>query len=132
MPARTTTRRNKYRNTPVYACENCGAHFTDQRIESCTSCGCQGLAYFASKKEFHRWRELALMQRAGKINRLRRQVRYPVKINGLTVFKYVADADYYTDQGRHVIEDTKGMETAVFKLKRKAFEAYYGIPITIT
>ena len=72
------------------------------------------------------------MQRAGKINRLRRQVRYRIKINAITVFTYVADADYYTDQGHHVIEDTKGVETAVFKLKRKAFEAYYGIPITIT
>ena len=54
-----------------------------------------------------------------------------MKINGIKIFDYVADFDYYS-RGKHIVEDFKGVKTATFRLKKKGFEAYYGKEITIT
>jgi len=120
----------KYKNIPVYECEQCGLHYEESRPREC-HCKCENFVYHASKKEFLRWRELQLMQKGKVITGLKRQVSMPVKINSISVFKYVADAVYYKN-GKQVIEDSKGKQTDVFKLKRKAVEAYYGIEILIT
>lgn len=82
---------------------------------------------FDSKREFARWQELNLMQKAGVISGLRVQVRYPLKCNGKPLLYksgrqavYVADF-VYVDRIRPtvVIEDSKGgVQTDVYKLKR--------------
>lgn len=90
---------------------------------------------FDSKKEAARWQELLLLQRAGKISHLNRQVTYTLipsqYIDGKCVersVKYVADFVYHQD-GQLVVEDTKGMKTPEYVLKRKLMLSVYGIRI---
>lgn len=87
---------------------------------------------FDSKKEATRYKELKLLERAGKIKDLRRQVKYELqpkyKLNGKTnrSISYVADFVYYDiDKETEIIEDTKGFKTDVYKLKKKLFEYRY-------
>lgn len=95
-------------------------------------------AGFASKKEAKRAQELQLLEKAGKIFRLRFQVTYELlpkqkDANGKVVeraVKYIADADYFTQDGTHVVLDVKGYRTPLFILKRKLFLYRYGYPIT--
>lgn len=88
---------------------------------------------FDSKAEYERWCELKLLQLGGKIFNLRRQVAYPIEINGIHICVWIADY-VYTDfkTGKEVAEDLKGISTDVFKLKRKMVEAYYGFKILVT
>lgn len=89
----------------------------------------------ASKKEENRKRELELLQRAGKIENLRCQVPFELipmqRINGKCVersCKYVADFVYIQD-GRQIVEDTKGFRTKDYIIKRKLMLWRYGIRI---
>ena len=95
---------------------------------------------FDSQKEAERWAVLLLIQRAGLITDLRRQVRIPLLgKNGLVRFQpsnraavYVADFVYFdVPKGVEVIEDTKGYQTQEFKLKR-AILAAQGVEIILT
>lgn len=86
---------------------------------------------FASRREASRYTELRLLERAGRIEGLMTQVRLPLKVNGETVSHYVADFTYRED-GQLVIEDTKGFQTDVFKLKRKLVRVLYGVDIRLT
>lgn len=85
---------------------------------------------FDSIAEGQRYRELALLERAGKISDLKLQPRFLLqesfKKNGKTYRKieYVADFQY-KENGRIIVEDVKGMETKEFKIKRKLFEYKY-------
>mgnify|MGYP003506894038 CR=1 FL=1 len=85
---------------------------------------------FDSIAEGQRYRELALLERAGKISDLKLQPRFLLqesfKKNGKTYRKieYVADFQY-KENGRIIVEDVKGMQTDVFKLKHKLFEKKY-------
>lgn len=93
---------------------------------------------FDSRKEAGRWKELLLMQRAGLITDLNRQVHYlliPAQfINGVCVERsvsYVADF-VYKENGQLVVEDTKGLKTDVYIIKRKLMLSVYGIRIRET
>jgi hypothetical protein len=83
---------------------------------------------FDSKREYARWCELKIMQRAGLITDLRRQVPYDLRVNGLLVCRYVADF-VYEENGETVVVDVKGIRTDVFVLKRKLMKAVYNIEI---
>lgn len=90
---------------------------------------------FDSKKEYNRWIELSLAQKAGVICDLRRQVRYNLipsqKRNGKVVERpvdYVADFEYIKD-GQKVVEDTKGMKTRDYIIKRKLMLWLHGVQI---
>ena len=92
---------------------------------------------FDSKKEARRFTELLLMQRAGEISNLQRQVKYlliPAQREPNTVGKrggiikgklierevsYIADFVYTDKEGQTVVEDTKGMKTKEYIIKRK-------------
>ena len=82
---------------------------------------------FDSKKEGNRYKELRLLERAGEISNLELQPRFLLqdsfKKNGRTFRKieYVADFKYI-ENGKTIVEDVKGMQTDVFKLKHKIFE----------
>lgn len=96
-----------------------------------------------SKKEARRWCELKLLEKAGKISELQRQVefelipaqyetyeRYSKKgeklADGTRLVErkccYIADF-VYTENGQRVVEDTKGYKRgsayAIFAIKRK-------------
>mgnify|MGYP002519560608 CR=1 FL=1 len=89
---------------------------------------------FDSKAEYHRWCELRLLERAGKISRLKRQVKYELipKQDGERACNYVADFVYIDSDGNTVVEDTKGVRTDAYKIKRKLMLYKYGIKIKET
>lgn len=80
---------------------------------------------FDSKLEAHRYRELQLLERAGEISDLQRQVKYELipsqKLDGKVVERavtYVADF-VYLENNKLVVEDTKGVRTKDYIIKRK-------------
>ena len=92
---------------------------------------------FDSRREYKRWCELKLLQRAKVIQDLRRQVSFTLipaqkdKDTGKVVereCKYVADF-VYTMDGKTVVEDTKGMKTPEYIIKRKLMLEKHGIKI---
>ena len=80
---------------------------------------------FASKREMIRYQELRISERAGLISGLRLQPRFPLFVQGVKVCTYVADFGYLDKDGRPCIEDSKGMRTAIYTLKKKIFEVCY-------
>lgn len=108
---------------------------------------------FDSQKEGHRYKELCLMQLAGKINQLRLQVPFELIPNQYETFtvqlktktkqvqklverkvEYVADFVYNDlEKGETVVEDVKGYRLggayAVFQIKRKLMLQVYGIKV---
>lgn len=92
---------------------------------------------FDSAKEYRRFCELKLLQRAGKIKDLQRQVKFvliptqrePDEIGARGGVKkgkvieqecaYLADFVYVNDKGETVVEDTKGFKTKDYIIKRK-------------
>lgn len=91
---------------------------------------------FDSRKEANRYCELKLLQRAGKITGLQRQVRYllvPTQYDkdGKCIYysaNYVADFVYHQN-GDLVVEDVKGYRTPEYILKKKLMLERYGIII---
>lgn len=88
---------------------------------------------FDSRAEARRYRELKSMEQAGLIKSLVLQPKFLLqdkfKYNGKTYRKieYIADFGYIdTSTGQIIVEDVKGMETDVFKLKMKMFLSLYG------
>ena len=86
---------------------------------------------FDSKHELERWIVLKDMEKRGEITWLRRQVRYKVipemEYNGkkLKPNYYVVDFEYDKD-GETILEDAKGVETEVYRLKKKLVYQIYG------
>ena len=90
---------------------------------------------FDSQKEFTRWRELCLLEKAGVITDLKRQVPFELipaqRRNGKTVeraVKYVADFVYMMN-GEEIVEDTKGVKTKEYIIKRKLMLWEFGIQV---
>ena len=90
---------------------------------------------FDSAKEWRRNQELETLQRAGEISELNRQVPFTLmpsytiadettKQGFRTVreIRYIADFTYRLKNSKRIIEDVKGMQTDVFKIKRKLLE----------
>lgn len=87
---------------------------------------------FDSKLEARRWNELLMLQRAGAILGLERQVPFEMIVNGHLICTYRADFVYVqTATGERVVEDAKGVMTPEFRLKAKLMEAIHGIVINI-
>lgn len=103
---------------------------------------------FDSLKEYRRYCELCLLERAGEISELRRQVKYeliptqrePDAVGvrggvkqGKVIERsccYIADF-VYVENGVMVVEDTKGVKikTDAYKIKKKLMLKLYGIKI---
>lgn len=83
-----------------------------------------------SIKEANRWCELKLLERAGKIRLLQRQVRFELipKQDGERPVFYIADFTYIED-GKYVVEDVKGKRTKEYIIKRKLMRWIHGIKI---
>ena len=109
---------------------------------------------FDSVKEYHRWGCLRLLERAGQIQDLKRQVKYELipaqREESTDVYKagpqkglpkpgsilekpctYVADFTYI-ENGQLVVEDVKGMKTDAYKIKKKLMLWVHGIRIRET
>ena len=115
---------------------------------------------FDSMKEYRRWNELVLLQKAGQIKGLERQVKFvliPAQYEPDTIgpkggvkrgkliereCSYIADfvyylapqseADKFLELWTKVVEDTKGFRTADYKIKRKLMLYRYRIKIKET
>lgn len=80
-------------------------------------------AIYDSAKEAKRAAELELLQRAGKIRNLRRQVKFTLQEGFLyegrkiRAIEYIADFVYEADG--LIIEDVKGYRTPEYKIKAK-------------
>lgn len=93
---------------------------------------------YASRKEQRRAIQLKLLLLAGRISNLREQVPYQLipaqrDNNGKLIERpcaYIADFVYTDHDGRTVVEDTKGMRTDVYRIKRKLMLYVHGIRIT--
>ena len=83
-----------------------------------------------SIKEANRWCELKLLERAGKIRLLQRQVKFELipKQDGERAVFYIADFTYIED-GKYVVEDVKGKRTKEYIIKRKLMRWIHGINI---
>lgn len=86
---------------------------------------------FDSKGEARRYSELKHLEVLGRISGLTRQVSFILQESfrgqdGKTIraIVFVADFTYY-EFGRPIVEDFKGVRTAVFKMKKKMFQAKY-------
>jgi Protein of unknown function (DUF1064) len=85
---------------------------------------------FDSKREARRWAELQLLERAGQIHHLERQVAYPLHAGAQQpIGAYVSDFSYVSAEGRLVVEDAKGIRTPLYRWKKKHLAAEYGIAI---
>src|SRR5581483_870062 len=73
---------------------------------------------FASKAEARRYDELRNLERAKIISGLTLQPKFPLIVNGTKVCTYIGDFAY-TENGKFVCEDVKGLKTAVYNIKRK-------------
>jgi hypothetical protein len=90
---------------------------------------------FASSAEATRYFSLELLQRAGHISQLRRQVKFGLEVNGIHICDYIADAAYIDNATqRLVVEDTKSepTKTPAYTLKKKLMLACHGIEILET
>lgn len=104
---------------------------------------------FDSRKEARRYQELLLLQRAGAIRNLQRQVKYvliPAQYDtyarlgkkgqrlkdGKVLLErecaYIADF-VYDENGKTVVEDTKGVKTKDYTIKRKLMLYVHNIKI---
>lgn len=71
---------------------------------------------FDSVREYERHLVLLDMQKHGEITGIMRQVSFDLIVNRIKVGKYVADFTY-VQRSKVVIDDAKGVQTPVFKLK---------------
>lgn len=93
-----------------------------------------GITY-DSVKEYSRHQELLLLERAGAILGLQRQVRFELipsqRYDGKVIERpcfYVADF-VYQENGQTIVEDTKGFKTKDYIIKRKLMMYLCGIRI---
>lgn len=105
---------------------------------------------FDSKHEYERWCELLLLQRAGKIHDLLRQVKFeliPAQYESYERYSqktgkrlqdgtrcveqavnYIADFVYW-EADKMVVEDAKGVKTEGYIIKRKLMRLQHGVSI---
>ena len=107
---------------------------------------------FDSKKEYRRFCQLRLLERAGEISDLQRQVKFvliPAQREASNGFymrgknkgqpregrliekevAYYADFVYLNKDGEPIVEDAKGYRTPEYKIKRKMMLYFHGIKI---
>lgn len=91
---------------------------------------------FDSVKEMQRYTQLKLLERAHEIRDLQLQKKFmlqePFEFNGTKYreITYICDFFYYDIRKKEwIVEDTKGMRTEVYKIKKKMFIKKYGMNI---
>jgi hypothetical protein len=103
-------RKSKYRNQPVVI---------------------DGLR-FPSISEAERWQELKILERAGQITHLERQVSFTLYTkNAVALHKIVIDYIYF-ESGKRIAEDRKGIVTDLARAKLNHLAADYNLEVRIT
>jgi hypothetical protein len=83
---------------------------------------------FDSKKEAARYVVLREMERTKEIEGLKLQPTFKLAVGDFPICKYRADFEYILN-GQRVVEDVKGMKTAIYRIKKKLVKAIHGIDI---
>ncbi len=94
---------------------------------------------FHSRREARRYSDLKMLERGRQISDLELQYKIPLVVGGIPILTepgrqmvYIADFRYFDHVTMQtVIEDAKGHETDIFKLKRSILKAM-GIVILVT
>ena len=92
---------------------------------------------FDSTKEKNRYIELKLLEKSGRIKNLelqpkflltetKRKSDYPYLDKTLRKMYYIADFKYINENGKIIVEDTKGFKTDTYIVKKKIFIEKYG------
>jgi len=89
---------------------------------------------FDSKKEANRYLQLLMRQRIGEISDLQVHPRFRLEVKGEKVCVYCADFQYYVCHSdikgsALVVEDVKGVKTAIYKLKKRLMKTILGVEI---
>lgn len=98
---------------------------------------------FDSRAEAARYTDLRLLEKAGLIEGLERQrsfelapsVKYEGAKRATPALRYIADFSYMEwigDKKTRIVEDTKGVLTAAFKIKRHLMKVQFGIEVRLT
>lgn len=99
-----------------------------------TKCEHAGIK-FDSQRERSRWFHLIQLQAAGEIRDLQLQVPFVIAPAAIVSGKkrrartYVADFVYSTSAGAQIVEDVKGMKTAMYLFKRHLMKTMHDIDI---
>jgi hypothetical protein len=85
---------------------------------------------FHSKREAAYYSELKLREKAGEVYEVELQRPYALTIDGRLICTYIADFVFF-DQTvmRTRCIDVKGMETDLFKIKRKLMKAIHNVEV---
>lgn len=92
--------------------------------------------WFASQKEGKRYKELKLLEKAGQIYELKRQIDFSFDLYDVHICTYRADFVYLEHDkdgsAKLVVEDAKGFKTPDYKIKKKLLKALYGYEVRET
>lgn len=118
----------------TYVCCGCGAQYKAEKPAQCMACGRMDFLYFDSNGEAKKWAELQLLERAGVIKDLQRQVAFPLMAHradglGVKVGEYIADYVFERD-GEIVIADYKSLVAPEAALKLRWMQAM-GLPVEV-
>ncbi len=84
---------------------------------------------FDSRAECRRGEELCLLEKAGEISDLRYQVKFKLH----EAPRVTLSIDFaYLENGQRILEDTKGIETREFRVKRIWLKEKYGYEVILT
>lgn len=94
---------------------------------------------FDSRREGLRWRDLMHLQRAGHISGLTRQVPFKLapgcrlygEKRARPAVRYYADFVYSSPTDGIVVEDVKGIDTPISRLKRHLMKTVHGIDVRL-
>ena len=93
---------------------------------------------FDSRMEMLRYADLKLLEKAGEIRELSIQPKYELlegfvrRGKNYLPIHYIGDFLYYdVKKKRKVVEDVKGVETEVFKIKQKLFAYRHNIELVL-
>ena len=135
---------NPYRNTECALCKQPLRKPSKHKNKPCIVDGIK----FDSKKEAARWQQLQMLERAGTISELERQVVFELAPSvqyagkrATPTLRYVADFCYFENlhncpgircASRYIVEDSKGMLTPVYKIKKHLMMTVHKIEILET
>lgn len=95
------------------------------RIKNYHSCYCNEGHWHQSRGEAAYCNQLYLLKKAGEIINVEQQIQYSLDVNGKHITNIRPDFRVTLNDGSETIHEYKGMETQIWQIKKKLFEALY-------
>jgi len=89
------------------------------------SCTCGQGHLHDSRGEAAYCDQLDMLKKAGEIKDYTTQKSFELKVNGVTICQHIPDFFVIENDGRETVHEYKGLATAVWRLKKKLFEAVF-------